>query len=114
MVDKRRTHSRRHATVLQMTLDPLIHSRMRLAIVSALAGGQVLSFGDLKRLLGTTDGNLSVHARKLERAGYITCHKGFQARTPKTEYRLTEKGRRAFEAYIDHMDRILEVARKKA
>lgn len=84
-------------------LDRVIHERMRLAIVSALAANEKLSFNELKALLGTTDGNLSVHARKLEDAGYVGCAKSFQGRLPKTEYRLTAEGRRAFEKYVDHL-----------
>ncbi|MFQ5571276.1 MAG: winged helix-turn-helix domain-containing protein, partial [Rhodothermales bacterium] len=92
-------------------LDRLIHERIRLGIVSALAAGDALSFNDLKRLLDTTDGNLSVHARKLEDAGYIACLKSFDGRTPKTEYRLTEEGHRALEAYLTQMERIIQLAR---
>ena len=93
------------------SLDRLIHERIRLGIVSALAAGDVLSFTDLKALLDTTDGNLSVHARKLEDAGYIECLKSFDGRTPKTEYRLTDAGRGALEAYLDQMERIIHLAR---
>ena len=84
-------------------LDRVIHERMRLAIVSALAASEKLSFNELKALLGTTDGNLSVHARKLEDAGYVACAKSFEGRLPKTEYRLTAEGKRAFEKYVDHL-----------
>jgi DNA-binding HxlR family transcriptional regulator len=93
------------------TLDRLIHERVRLAIVSALAVRDVLTFNDLKTLLKTTDGNLSVHARKLEDAEYITCDKSFQARVPKTEYRLTALGRRALERYLDHMEALIRATR---
>ena len=93
------------------TLDRLIHERIRLGIVSALATGEVLSFTDLKTLLDTTDGNLSVHARKLEDAGYIACLKSFDGRTPKTEYRLTDTGRAALETYLDQMEQIIHLAR---
>jgi len=89
------------------TLDRVIHERMRLAIVSALAVNDTLSFNDLKRLLQTTDGNLSVHARKLEDAHYISCEKSFQGRMPKTEFKLTAAGRKAFEKYIAHMEALI-------
>ncbi len=92
-------------------LDQLIHERMRLGIVSALAVNEALSFNDLKKLLGTTDGNLSVHARKLEDAEYITCSKYFEGRVPKTEYRLTDVGRRALERYLDHMEALIRATR---
>jgi DNA-binding HxlR family transcriptional regulator len=95
-----------------LDLDRLIHERMRLGIVSALAVNDHLSFNDLKRLLKTTDGNLSVHARKLEEAGYITCEKYFEGRVPKTEYRLTPPGRRALERYLDHMEAIIQATRE--
>lgn len=94
-------------------LDRLIHERVRLAIVSALAADEALSFHDLKKLLDTTDGNLSVHARKLEDAGYIACTKFFEGRVPKTEYRLTEDGRRAFDRYLNHMEAIIQATRGK-
>lgn len=93
-------------------LDRLIHERMRLGIVSALAVNEKLSFSDLKRLLGATDGNVSVHARKLEEAGYITCKKFFHGRVPKTEYRLTAAGRRALERYLSHMEALIEAMRR--
>jgi DNA-binding HxlR family transcriptional regulator len=92
-------------------LDRVIHERMRLAIVSALAVNATLTFNDLKRLLGTTDGNLSVHARKLEDARYITCEKSFEGRMPKTEYRLTAAGRKAFEKYLSHMESLIKAVR---
>jgi len=92
-------------------LDKLIHERLRLGIVSALAAGDTLSFTDLKNLLGTTDGNLSIHARKLEDAGYISCRKSFEDRTPKTEYRLTAAGRRALDDYLEQMEQIMALAR---
>jgi DNA-binding transcriptional ArsR family regulator len=84
-------------------LDRVIHERMRLAIVSALAANEKLSFNELKALLGTTDGNLSVHARRLEEAGYLACAKSFEGRMPKTEYRLTGEGKKAFERYVAHL-----------
>ena len=95
-----------------LDLDRLIHERMRLGIVSALAVNDHLSFNELKRLLKTTDGNLSVHARKLEEAGYIACEKYFEGRLPKTDYRLTPPGRRALERYLDHMEAIIQATRE--
>ncbi|HEX8495060.1 MAG TPA: transcriptional regulator [Pyrinomonadaceae bacterium] len=92
-------------------LDRLIHERMRLGIVSALAVNASLSFNELKDLMKTTDGNLSVHARKLEDAEYITCTKFFEGRTPKTEYRLTTAGRRALERYLNHMEALIQTMR---
>jgi DNA-binding transcriptional ArsR family regulator len=94
-------------------LDRLIHERMRLAIVSTLAVHDALSFNDLKKLLKTSDGNLSVHARKLEEAGYITCTKFFEGRMPKTEFRLTAVGRRALERYLDHMEALIHATRAR-
>jgi len=88
-------------------LDRIIHERMRLGIVSALGVNQSLTFNDLKRLLETTDGNISVHARKLEEAGYISCTKSFEGRVPKTEYSLTTAGRKALEKYLNHMESII-------
>jgi len=93
-------------------LDRLIHERLRLGIVSALAVNDSLSFSDLKKLMKTTDGNLSVHARKLEEAEYITCTKSFEGRMSKTEYRLTASGRRALERYLDHMEALIGRMRK--
>ena len=97
-----------------LELDRLIHERMRLGIVSALAVNETLSFNDLKRLMSTTDGNLSVHARKLEEAEYISCTKSFEGRVPKTEYRLTAAGRRALERYLDHMEALIEATRDRS
>ena len=94
-------------------LDKLIHERLRLAILSALAVNESLSFGDLKELVKTTDGNLSVHARKLEDAGYVACTKGFDGRVPRTEFRLTAAGRKALERYLDHMDAVIRAARQR-
>ena len=94
-----------------LDLDKVIHERLRLGIVSALAVNERLTFNDLKRLLQTTDGNLSVHARKLEDAQYIACDKTFDGRMPRTEYRLTAAGRRALEKYIAHMDAIIKAVR---
>jgi DNA-binding HxlR family transcriptional regulator len=93
-------------------LDRLIHERMRLGIVSSLAANRSLSFNELKKLLKTTDGNLSVHARKLEEANYVACTKSFQGRVPKTEYRLTEAGRRALEKYLNHMEALIQAMRE--
>ncbi len=93
-------------------LDRLIHERTRLGIVSALAVNSSLSFGELKQLLGITDGNLSVHARKLEDAGYVTCTKSFAGRLPKTEYRLAPAGRRALEKYLAHMEALIRATRE--
>lgn len=92
-------------------LDRVIHERMRLAIVSALAANESLSFNELKAMLGTSDGNLSVHARKLEDAGYLACAKSFAGRMPRTEYRLTTAGRRAFERYVNHLEALVSGAR---
>jgi DNA-binding HxlR family transcriptional regulator len=92
-------------------LDRLIHERVRLAIVSALAVNASLTFNELKGLLKTTDGNLSVHARKLEDAEYVACTKSFAGRVPKTEYRLTALGRRALERYLDHMEALIRATR---
>ena len=94
-----------------LELDRLIHERLRLGIISALAVNERLTFNDLKRLLQTTDGNLSVHARKLEAAQYIGCEKTFDGRVPRTEYRLTAAGRRAFEKYLGHMEAIIKAVR---
>src|SRR6266496_3196913 len=116
MVAKTRLKARTHAVVRQHSssrssglevdefpeLDRLIHERMRLGIISALAVNPSLSFNDLKRLLKTTDGNLSVHGRKLEEAHYVTCDKSFEGRVPKTSYALTPQGHRALERYLDH------------
>ena len=94
-------------------LDRVIHERMRLGIVSALAVNDTLSFNELKRLMRTTDGNLSVHARRLEEARYVVCAKSFQGRMPRTEYRLTELGRRALERYLDHMEALIRTMRER-
>lgn len=88
-------------------LDKVIHERMRLGIISALAANETLSFTDLKNLLNTTDGNISVHARKLEEAGYLTCEKSFKNRVPLTEYRITAEGRKALERYLNHMEALI-------
>ena len=96
-----------------LALDRLIHERIRLGIVSALAANEPLSFNELKHLMKTTDGNLSVHARKLEEAEYIACTKSFEGRMPKTQYRLTALGRRALERYLDHMEALIRATRER-
>ena len=93
------------------SLDRLIHERMRLGIISALAANESLTFNALKNLMHTTDGNLSVHARKLEDGGYITCTKSFEGRLPKTEYKLTANGKRALENYVSHMETLIQQMR---
>ncbi|HET9406188.1 MAG TPA: transcriptional regulator [Candidatus Sulfotelmatobacter sp.] len=107
-----RPHAPAHAPQLP-ELDRLIHERIRLGIVSALATNESLSFNDLKRILKTTDGNLSVHARKLEEAQYISCVKFFEGRMPRTEYRLTAAGRRALAHYLDQMEEWIRVTREE-
>ena len=94
-------------------LDRLIHERLRLGILSALSVNESLSFNDLKKTLDTTDGNLRVHARKLEEAGYVACAKSFEGRLPRTEYKLTSTGRRALERYLDHMEALIQAMRDK-
>jgi DNA-binding MarR family transcriptional regulator len=94
-------------------LDRLIHERLRLGILSALSVSESLTFNELKKLLDSTDGNLSVHARKLEEAGYVACTKSFEGRMPKTEYKLTAAGRRALERYLDHMEALIQAMREK-
>ena len=94
------------------SLDRLIHERTRLGIVSALAVNSSLTFNELKQLLGATDGNVSVHARKLEDAGYVSCTKSFSGRLPKTEYRLTSSGRKALEKYLGHMEALIRATRE--
>lgn len=93
-------------------LDKVIHERIRLAIISALAVNTTLGFTELRDLLQTTDGNLSVHARKLEDAGYVHCLKSFEGRTPRTEYKITAAGRRALEQYLDHMEALIRMTRR--
>jgi DNA-binding transcriptional ArsR family regulator len=107
------TKSERSPSARADALDRLIHERLRLGIVSALAVNDSLSFSDLKKLMKTTDGNLSVHARKLEEAEYITCTKSFEGRMPKTQYRLTAAGRRALERYLDHMEALIRATRER-
>jgi DNA-binding MarR family transcriptional regulator len=122
MAGKRSAAARTHAPVARAVarpspapratnLDRLMHDRTRLAIVSALAVNHALSFTELRATTGTTDGNLSVHARKLEEAGYVTCTKGYDGRLPKTEFTLTDSGRRALVKYLDHMEAIIRHAR---
>jgi DNA-binding HxlR family transcriptional regulator len=94
-------------------LDRLIHERIRLGIVSALAVNESLSFNELKALMKTTDGNLSVHARRLEEAQYVVCRKSFDGRVPRTEYRLTAAGRRALERYLEHMEALIKATRNR-
>jgi DNA-binding HxlR family transcriptional regulator len=101
------------AQPVSANLDRLIHERIRLGIVSALAVNRSLTFNELKALLKTTDGNLSVHARKLEEADYIVCTKSFDGRLPKTEYRLAAAGRRALERYLDHMEALIRATRER-
>lgn len=115
-VARSREHAREHAPVHTPELpelDRLIHERIRLGIVSALATNDSLSFNDLKRVLKTTDGNLSVHARKLEEAEYISCVKFFEGRVPRTEYRLSVKGRAALAEYLDQMEEWIRVTREE-
>ena len=94
-------------------LDRLIHERLRLGILSALSVNDSLTFNELKKLLETTDGNLSVHARKLEEAGYLSCTKSFEGRMPRSDYKLTAAGRRALERYLDHMEALIQAMREK-
>ena len=95
------------AETVSNELDKIIHERMRLGIISALAANEKLSFSDLKNLLNTTDGNISVHARKLEDAGYLICEKSFQGRKPLTEYKITKSGKAALEKYLNHMEALI-------
>lgn len=101
------------ADIALPALDRIVHERIRLGILSALAVNDQLAFNDLKALLRTTDGNLSVHARKLEEAGYLACAKSFAGRVPRTEYRLTAAGRRALERYLNDLEAVLRVARRR-
>jgi DNA-binding transcriptional ArsR family regulator len=107
---KRKTAPRRR---LDTSFDRLVHERIRLGILSALAVNESLCFSELKRTLRTSDGNLSVHARKLEDAEYLTCTKSFDGRFPRTEYRLTVRGRRALERYLDHMEALIDATRER-
>ena len=101
------------AAVAAPKLDRLIHERLRLGILSALSVNDSLTFNELKKLLDTTDGNLSVHARKLEEAGYLSCAKSFEGRVPRSDYKLTPAGRRALERYLDHMEALIHAMREK-
>jgi len=109
---KRGVSRARTAETSASDLDRLIHERTRLAIVSALAVNTCLAFNELKQLVRATDGNLSVHARKLEDAGYVTCTKSFAGRLPKTEYRLSAAGKRALEKYLNHMEALIQATRE--
>ena len=112
-VAPRGSGTRRRQVARVKDLDRLIHERVRLGIVSALAVSRTLSFKELKKMLRTTDGNLSVHARKLEEADYLACTKSFQGRVPKTEFRLTAEGRKALERYLGHMEALIQATRGK-
>ena len=100
------------AETVSTELDRIIHERMRLGIISALAANKSLSFTDLKNLLNTTDGNISVHARKLEDAGYLSYEKSFNGRVPLTEYKITNKGRQALERYLSHMETLISAIKR--
>ncbi len=113
MADDSLRTMRGNADAVAPDLDRLIHERMRLGIVSALAVNDSLTFNQLKALLRTTDGNLSVHARRLEEADYIACTKSFDGRLPKTEFRLTAAGRRALERYLNHMEALIQATRER-
>jgi len=106
------SHRQARGTIELPALDRIVHERIRLGILSALAVNDSLAFNDLKALLRTTDGNLSVHARKLEDAGYLACAKSFAGRMPRTEYRLTAAGRRALERYLNDLETVLRAARR--
>ncbi len=106
------THRTRAARATPVALDRVIHERVRLAIVSALAGADSLSFNELKDLLDITDGNLSVHARRLEEAGFVACEKSFVDRVPRTVYQLTAAGRKALDEYLDHMESLIRRVRE--
>lgn len=108
-----RTSSSRSAGPEALSLDPVIHERVRLGIISALAVNDTLTFNDLKKLLEITDGNLSVHARKLEDAGYVRCTKSFVGRQPRTEFKLAPTGRRALEIYLDQMESVIRSTRER-
>lgn len=108
----RRSPQHRPAGTHAINLDPVIHERVRLGIISALAVNPALTFNDLKKLLEITDGNLSVHARKLEDAGYVQCTKSFVGRQPRTEFKLTASGRRALESYLEEMESVIRSARQ--
>ncbi|MGI8786851.1 MAG: winged helix-turn-helix domain-containing protein [Pyrinomonadaceae bacterium] len=103
----------RAAETVSTELEKVIHERLRLGIISALAANEKMSFGDLKNLLQTTDGNISVHARKLEDAGYLTCEKSFNGRVPLTEYKITSDGREALNRYLNHMEALINAMKAK-
>ena len=103
----------RAAESISTELEKVIHERLRLGIISALAANEKMSFGDLKNLLQTTDGNVSVHARKLEDAGYVECLKSFNGRIPLTEYRITSAGREALTKYLNHMEALINAMKGK-
>jgi DNA-binding HxlR family transcriptional regulator len=109
----RKSRPQMRATGLHAPVDRLIHERIRLGILSALAVSESMSFNELKALLKTTDGNLSVHARKLEEAGYVACEKYFEGRMPRTDYRLTAAGRRALERYLNQMEALIRATRDR-
>ena len=111
--DPRSAPAARRTIARSAQLDAVIHERTRLGIVSALAANERLSFVELKSLLGATDGNVSAHARKLEDAGYVTAHKRFEGRVPRTEYALTSAGRTALDRYLEHMEAVIRVARSR-
>jgi len=108
---RRLSEVRAEGAAAALEVDRLIHERVRLAIVSSLAVNEALSFNELRDLLETTDGNLSVHARKLEEAGYISCHKRFEGRVPRTEYAITDAGRTALQHYLEHMETLIRAVR---
>ena len=107
-------HVEKAAGQVSGELDKVIHERMRLGIISALAANTKLSFTELKDLLATSDGNISVHARKLEEAGYVTCEKSFKGRMPLTEYAITKDGRKALERYLDHMEALIKAMKNRS
>lgn len=109
---KQSTAVEKAAETVSNNLDKLIHEKMRLGIISALAANKSLTFNDLKSILNTTDGNVSVHARKLEEAGYIVCEKSFNGRIPLTEYRITNEGREALNRYLNHMEALIKAMKK--
>ncbi len=112
-VRKQTTAARHAGSAEAVTLDPVIHERVRLGIISALAVNRELSFNELKKLLEITDGNLSVHARRLEDAGYIHCTKSFVGRQPRTEFKLTVAGRRALDSYLEQMESVIRSTRQQ-
>jgi len=108
-----RPHPNRAEEAAPLELDRIVHERLRLGILTALAVNESLSFNELKQTLNTTDGNLSVHARKLEEAGYIVCNKSFDGRMPRTDFRLSSSGRRALERYLDEMEGLISKTRTR-